>query len=121
MEAPTFPDTVGWYAPGAALGVPGNAILAGHVDWGGRLRTFGLLKQLEPGDRVHLSDALGRWLTYQVVWNRTVDAEGAPVDEIFAQGPNEELTLVTCGGTFDAATRQYLSRVVVRALRVPTD
>jgi hypothetical protein len=33
----------------------------------------------------------------------------------------EELTLITCGGTFDQASHQYLSRLVVRAVREQVD
>jgi len=121
MAAPTDPDTVGWYELGPGIGGPGNAILAGHVDWGGSLRVFGLLRQLVPGDEVVVSDEAGNWFTYRVSWSRMVDADSAPVDEIFAQGSGEELTLITCGGTFDRAIHQYLSRLIVRAVREPVE
>jgi LPXTG-site transpeptidase (sortase) family protein len=121
MAAPADPDTVGWYEFGPGIGGAGNAILAGHVDWGGSLRVFGLLRWLEPGDEIVVSDADGAGLTYRVVWSHMVDAESSAVDEIFAQGPAEELTLITCGGTFDRASHQYLSRLVVRAVREQVD
>lgn len=119
MAAPTDPDTVGWYELGPGIGAPGNAVLAGHVDWSGRLRAFGRLKTLAPGDQVMVAAGPDSWLSYRVSWTWVVEAEGAPVEEIFAQGVDEELTLITCGGTFDPVTRQYLSRVVVRAVREP--
>lgn len=118
MQAPTDPDTVGWYAPGAGIGVPGNALLDGHVDWGGRPRAFGLLRRLAPGDEVRLADASGDVLVYAVDWTRLYAADAAPLDEIFEQGPREEITLITCGGQFDTASHQYLARWVVRAHRV---
>lgn len=121
MAAPTDPDTIGWYAPGARVGVPGNAILDGHVDWGGRLRVFGLLKQLGPGDTVEVADEAGDWLEYQVVWSQLVDAADPPLHEIFSQGPEEEVTLITCGGTFDSGRHAYLGRLVVRAVRASAD
>lgn len=117
MAAPTDPDTVGWYELGPGVGVPGNAVLAGHVDWAGRLRAFGRLRDLAAGDRIVLAAPDGGALAYQVEWNVLVDADTAPVAELFAQSPREELTLITCGGEFDPATRQYLGRVVVRAVR----
>ena len=121
LAAPTDPDTVGWYALGAPVGTPGNAIFDGHVDWAGRLRTFGLLRLLAPGDVIEVVDDQGQTLQYRVTWNETVDAVDAPLDEIFAQGPAEEITLITCGGEFDHVTHQYLSRVVVRAERDLSD
>jgi LPXTG-site transpeptidase (sortase) family protein len=117
LDAPSDPDTVGWFAPGAGVGAPGNAILDGHVDWGGRLRVFGLLRTLRPGDEVLVTDQNGQALRYSVTWIRLVDAETAPIDEIYAQGENEELTLITCGGAFDPALHMYVSRWIVRAQR----
>ncbi|MBI2755339.1 MAG: class F sortase [Chloroflexi bacterium] len=121
MEAPSDPDTVGWFSLGAGLGGPGNAILAGHVDWGGRLRTFGLLNLLQPNDEVRVGVGGGLQITYRVEWSSLIDAEGAPVAEIFAQGAREEITLITCGGVFDPVTRSYLQRLLVRAVRIPAD
>src|SRR5438067_2458109 len=98
MAAPEDPDTVGWYELGMGLGTPGNALLDGHVDWGGRLRVFGLLRQLAPGDTIQITDSAGNALAYSVAWTRLYDADTAPVNEIFAQTGDEEITLITCGG-----------------------
>lgn len=117
MAAPGDPDTVGWYELGPGIGAPGNAVLAGHVDWGGSLRTFGLLHQLRAGDLVAVADLDGGIYHYRVVWSQMFDAATAPVAEIFAQGAVEELTLITCGGIFDSSTGEYLGRLVVRAER----
>lgn len=117
MQAPEDPDTVGWYALGVGIGAPGNALLDGHVDWGGRLRVFGLLRQLEPGDAIQLTDSDGNLLSYSVVWKKLYAADSAPLDEIFEPTPDEQITLITCGGAFDPAARMYVSRWVVRAVR----
>jgi sortase (surface protein transpeptidase) len=50
-----------------------------------------------------------------VAWTRLVDADAA-VDDIYAQGSDQELTLITCGGAFDQSIHMYLSRWVVRAV-----
>lgn len=121
MQAPTDPDTVGWYELGTGLGTPGNALLDGHVDWGGQLRVFGLLRQLGPGDVVQLTDADGQVYSYSVQWTKLYDANTAPLDEIFDQTPDQEVTLITCGGAFDRDIHMYLSRVVVRATRISAD
>jgi sortase (surface protein transpeptidase) len=117
MAAPDDPDTVGWFAPGMGVGTPGNAFLDGHVDWGGRLRVFGLLKDLVPGDTLSVTDVDGNTLTYSVEWVRLYDTDSAPASEVFRQTTDEELTLITCGGAFDRANHMYLSRWVVRAIR----
>lgn len=118
MDLPPTPDTVAWWAPGFGTGVPGNVVLAAHVDWGGQLRVFGQLDQLGPGDQVVVMDDQLRELVYQVASSRWVAAEGAPVDEIFGSSDRPELTLITCGGRYDPATRQYLDRLIVRASQV---
>jgi sortase (surface protein transpeptidase) len=120
MAAPSDPDTVGWYQLGVGIGAPGNALLDGHVDWGGRLRVFGLLRQLQPGDRLQIADADGNVLSYSVSWTRLYAADDAPLDEIFAQTNDEEVTLITCGGAFDPSIHMYVSRWVVRGVRAPS-
>jgi sortase A len=118
MAAPTDPDTIGWYEPGGGLGTPGNTLFDGHVDWGGRLRVFGLLKQLQPDDTFQITDADGNVFTYSVLWVRLYDADSAPLDEIFDEPTDPEVTLITCGGVFDHAMHMYLSRWIVRAVQV---
>jgi LPXTG-site transpeptidase (sortase) family protein len=115
MAAPQDPDTVGWWRDGPGLGGQGNMLLDGHVDWGGQLRVFGLLKQLRQGDLIYVADADGRAKAYGVVWTRLYEAETAPLDEIFPTSAEEQLTLITCGGEFDPSIRMYVSRWVVRA------
>jgi len=119
MQAPIDPDTVGWYDLGYGLGVPGNALLDGHVDWAGRLRAFAWLRQLEPGDAIKVTDEAGNVFNYSVAWIKLYTADAAPLDEIFAQTGVEELTLITCGGAFDPSIHMYVSRWIVRATRAP--
>ena len=118
MAAPSDPDTVGWYELGVGVGAPGNALLDGHVDWGGRLRVFGLLRLLQPGDTFQITDADGNVLTYSVSWIHLFEADTAPLDDIFEQTANEEVTLITCGGAFDPVAHMYVSRWVVRGVRI---
>ena len=66
---------------------------------------------------VVMYDAAGNVFDYTVSWTRLVQPNTAPLEEIFGQGAGEEITLITCGGEFDPATRTYVSRWVVRAVR----
>ena len=119
MGSPPDPDEVAWWSLGYGTGEePANVVLAGHVNWDGRPRPFGQIEQLEPGDEIVVHDELGREFRYQVTWSKLVEAEGAPVEEIFAATDRAELTLITCGGTYVPATREYLGRVIVRAVKV---
>jgi hypothetical protein len=115
MSAPTHPDEVAWYELGPGMGVPGNVVFAGHVNWDGRVRAFGYLDQLAPGDVVQVIDDKGRGYEYVVDGSRWFRAEGAPLEQIFHQ-PNEPIiTLITCGGEYVASRREYLDRLIVTA------
>ncbi len=115
MSAPSNPDEIAWYSLGPGMGVPGNAVFAAHVDWGGRPRVFGQLAALQPGSPVLIVDAAGNGYQYTVESSEWFQADGAPVEEIFSQPAHPMVTLITCGGTYRAATREYLDRLVVRA------
>jgi hypothetical protein len=115
MATPPDPDTVAWYAGGPGMGVPGNAVFAAHVNWAGRLRVFGLLHELGEGDPILIVDAEGHGYKYVVESSHWVRAEGAPVEEIFASTDRTVVTLITCGGEYIAATREYLDRLIVKA------
>ena len=115
MAVPTDPDDVAWYAGSPGMGVPGNVVLAAHVNWDLRLRPFGMLHKLEPGDVVQVIDAEGRGFEYVVETSHWVRAEGAPIEEIFGPSDHPVLTMITCGGEFVASRREYLDRLIVRA------
>jgi hypothetical protein len=70
---------------------------------------------LDPGDVIQVLDANGKGYEYAVESLHWVRAEGAPLEEIFAQPPEPVITLITCGGEFVAARREYLDRLIVRA------
>lgn len=115
MSAPTDPDEVAWYKLGPGMGVPGNVVLAGHVNWDGRIRTFGYLDKLGTGDVIQIIDEQGRGFEYAVESSHWVRAEGAPLEEIFAQPDEPVITLITCGGEYIASRREYLDRLIVKA------
>jgi sortase (surface protein transpeptidase) len=115
MSVPTVPDDVAWYKLGPGMGVPGNVVFAGHINWEGRTRAFGYLDQLDRGDVIQVIDEQGRGFEYAVESSHWVRAEGAPIDEIFAQPTQPVITLITCGGEYVPSRREYLDRLIVRA------
>ena len=86
-----------------------------------RLRAFGYLRQLEPGDLIKITDSDGNVLSYGVSWIKLYEADTAPLDQIFDQTDDDEVTLITCGGAFDPSVHMYISRWVVRAARLNAD
>jgi sortase (surface protein transpeptidase) len=115
MSVPTFPDDVAWYKLGPGMGVPGNVVFAGHINWDNQVRAFGLLDRLDEGDVIQVIDEQGRGFEYKVEMMHWVRAEGAPLAEIFAQPDYPQVTLITCGGEYVASRREYLDRLIVKA------
>jgi LPXTG-site transpeptidase (sortase) family protein len=115
MESPPTPDVVGWYRMSSRPGQPGNGVMSGHVDWGRATAVFWGLRKLGPGDEILVRGTDGVVHTYAVEWNEAYSAESAPTDRIIGPSKDSVLTLITCDGPFDQASKQYLERRVVRA------
>ncbi|MGI9595799.1 MAG: class F sortase [Acidimicrobiales bacterium] len=108
-------DTVGWYKYGSAPGNSGSAVLAAHVDYGGRAGAFFNLGDLKVGEILEVEMLDGAVLRYRVRDNVLYDKQELPADELFRKDGEAVLTLITCGGTFDHDRRSYRGNVVVTA------
>ena len=119
MENPTGPHSVAWYNFTALPNQPGNIVMAGHLDYVNvGAAVFYHLDELQPGDEILLNLENGDTATYRVTSVQAYDADEAPVDEIVGPTEVETVTLITCGGAFNASTREYDERVIVRAERM---
>jgi sortase (surface protein transpeptidase) len=120
LAAPEGPDVVGWYRYGPTPGQRGNVLLDGHVDWTSRQTgiphgaVFWNLTKLSPGSQITITEdtrdyvyAVSEKLRFH--WQ---DAKGASV---LQPSTDARITLITCGGAFDRATRNYSMRDVVIA------
>ena len=118
MEAPSQAFDVAWYDFSARPGFGSNAVFSGHVDFRDvGPAVFWELRNLTAGDPVEVRLGDGTTYVYRVTALNTFPADGVPVAEIVGPSPAEVITLITCSGTFDPATRQYSDRLVVRAER----
>jgi hypothetical protein len=118
VAIPERVDTVGWYrfsaAPGAAAG---STVLVGHVDSARQGKgAFYRLRDVGSGDRVVLDLAGGRRLSYRVVSRAQFPKTAVPLADLFALDGRPRLTLITCGGSFDAAASSYRDNVVITAV-----
>lgn len=109
-------DTVGWYRHSASPGSPGAAVLAAHVDYGGRPGAFFDLDRMVPGDTLEVELEDGSVQVYEVTGNNQYDKSELPFDEVFRKTGDPVLQLITCGGTFDPVARSYEANVVVTAI-----
>ena len=119
-QALAVPDDVavaGWYRFGPAPGDPGSAVLTAHVDSANQgLGAFFPLRDVAPGAAVTVTFDDGSSRAFEVVGRRSYSKDALPVAELFARDGEPLLTLVTCGGPFDRATRSYEENLVVYAV-----
>lgn len=99
----------GWFFRSAFPATAGNVVLLGHVD--GDAAIFSRLGELKPGDEVRVA-TLSHVHVYAVEWTAFVDESAV---EMLGPIDHAVLTLITCAGEWDEASRTYESRLVVRA------
>ncbi|PZW03324.1 Sortase family protein [Micromonospora phaseoli] len=117
FEVPPSVDQIGWYRYGPGLEAEaGSVVIAGHVDSAEQGRgAFYRLRDLAPGDTLTATGADGTERTYRVVAREEYDKTKIPLERYFARDGRPRLTLITCGGPFDADARRYRDNIVVTA------
>ncbi|MEU6666286.1 class F sortase [Streptomyces sp. NPDC046727] len=108
---------VGWYGAGPGPGAAGAALLVGHVDTATRPAVFYRLSTVKPGQKVRVFRADGKVAEFTVDDVRVLPRDGFDAQQAYGQRRpgRAELRLITCGGTFDRASRSYTANVVVSA------
>jgi LPXTG-site transpeptidase (sortase) family protein len=109
------PLQAGWYEYGPTPGEIGPAVILGHIDGDHRKGIFWRLHELKPGDPVHVGRADGGQLTFEVTKVDQIAKKAFPTEAVYGNTAEPELRLITCGGTYDAANRNYLDNVIVYA------
>jgi hypothetical protein len=104
-----------WYKYSATPGQIGASIIVGHVDNTEGPAVFFRLGALRPGDRVEVRLADGVTAVFRVTGVRQYRKSHFPAKTIYGATRFAALHLITCGGTFDYATRNYLDATVVFA------
>ncbi|MFE6779723.1 class F sortase [Streptomyces sp. NPDC057702] len=111
------PGDVGWFRAGPRPGQAGAAVLVGHVDTEAGPAVFRDLGTLRPGERLRVARADATVAEFTVEDVAVVPHDRFDPHRVY--GPRRagraELRLITCGGTFDRATRAYSANVVVSA------
>ncbi len=120
MRVPTSTSVAGWFTHSPRPGAIGSAIIAGHVDSTAGPGAFFRLRLLHPGDRVYIRRADGSLAVFDVAAVRFYAKVHFPATGVYGPVPAPALRLITCGGTFDYATRSYLDSVVAYAVEVAT-
>ncbi|HET7092109.1 MAG TPA: class F sortase [Thermomicrobiales bacterium] len=121
MVDPSGPWVVTWYKALSMLGTKSNVVMAGHIDyWGVGPSVFQALPNMAAGDTIRVIADDGEVFEYETEWSRLFNVATELTPEVIQKdvvGPTgkESLTLITCGGDFDQARGEYVSRQVLRA------
>ncbi|MEU4471250.1 class F sortase [Micromonospora sp. NPDC023888] len=118
FEVPPSVDQIGWYRYGPGLeATGGSVVIAGHVDSARQGRgAFFRLRELDQGDTLTATGSDGTARRYRVVAREEYAKTRIPLDRYFARDGRPRLTLITCGGPFDARARKYRDNIVVTAV-----
>lgn len=118
VAIPERVDVVGWYRYSAPPGsTASSTVLVGHVDSARQGEgAFFRLRDVGRGDRVVLDLTGGGRLDYRVVSRAQFPKTSVPLADLFSLGGRPRLTVITCGGSFDAAVRSYRDNIVITAV-----
>jgi len=111
-------SVAGWYTGSPRPGAIGSSIIVGHVDTKSLPAVFYRLNTLTRGDTIYVKRADGTLVEFRVTSVQTYLKDHFPTETVYGPVPDPELRLITCGGTWDAATHHYLSNIVVYATEV---
>lgn len=109
------PMQASWYDRSPTPGQIGPSVILGHVNGGGKPGIFADLAKVKPGQQVMVDRADGQTAVFTVSRVDLVPKDQFPTNQVYGDTPDAQLRLITCGGAFDAATRNYQSNVVAYA------
>lgn len=116
MDVPKDSDNTAWFQTGYKPGQNGNAVIDGHYDKAtGAPSVFYNLTKLAPGDKIIVSDSVGKSLTFSVVRLENYPDDNFPIKEVFGPAAKPFLNLITCQGKWNEESHNYSQRGVVYA------
>lgn len=117
LEAPPADDAnlVGWFKNGATPGERGTSVVAGHVDTKTGPAVFLLLSTLKAGNTVDITREDGAVATFKIDSVETFSKADFPSKRVYADNGTAQLRLITCGGVYDKAKKDYEDNVVAFA------
>jgi sortase (surface protein transpeptidase) len=116
MAIPADPHNVGWYGPGSAPGQHGNAVIDGHLDWYGMPQgPFYRLNALQAGDEIDIKALDGTSYVFKAAGKASTVPYDSRPSGLFRTTGDPSLTLITCGGDWDASKQTYTQRQLLNA------
>lgn len=107
------PSRAAWYKYSPTPGQIGPSIIEGHIDTYQGPSVFFRLGAIRPGQKVYVTLQDGTVAVFKVDGVREYPKSHFPTHAVYGNTNFAALRLLTCGGSFDSSTRQYLSNTVV--------
>jgi hypothetical protein len=117
VATPPFsaPHTAGWFDGSVTPGEQGTSVVVGHVDTRTGPAVFYPLSVTRPGDQISVQRADHSVADFTVDRIAVIARDAFDEGQVYGATGRPELRLITCGGTFNPATEEYSSNVVVYA------
>lgn len=116
IAVPSNVHLAGWYVNSPLPGQEGVSIIDGHVlgQYGNAI--FTNLKDVREGEVVRIQFGDMSWKEFEIiqVLNLSIEETSSQMFEQLSD-VERQLTLITCGGSFDKDSQTYERRVLVRA------
>jgi sortase (surface protein transpeptidase) len=114
MDVPKNSDNTAWFDLGYRPGQVGNSVIDGHFDKvDGSPAAFWNIGKLQRGDKLIVTDANGKELTFAVTRLVKYPYDNFPIKEVFGDASVPMLNLITCHGQWNKNTKNYSERMVV--------
>jgi sortase (surface protein transpeptidase) len=113
LQVPPDAATIGWFSRGSAPGTDGPAVFASHINYAGKKGGFADIGQLAAGDEVVVHRADDTSVVFVVDRVERASKKAFPTAAVYGPTSRPEIRLITCGGAFDASTRNYEDNVIV--------
>jgi LPXTG-site transpeptidase (sortase) family protein len=115
IAVPSNIHVAGWYTESVLPGAPGLSIIDGHVLGRYNDAIFANLKDLKNSDtiRIEMGDTSQREFVVDSVNVYSVEDTMSEINKPF--DGERRLALITCDGTYNAASSTYDKRIIVRA------
>ena len=117
MDVPKDFNETAWYDLGVRPGVPGNAVIDGHVDSMTGKAVFWDLRKLVSGDQIVVVGDDGVERPFVVTASESYARTDVPLDRVFGPTTETHLNLITCDSStaFDRSRGEYAGNLVVYA------
>jgi LPXTG-site transpeptidase (sortase) family protein len=114
LAVPPDGSLAGWYKGSPTPGEIGPSVIAGHVDWKGKMGVFFRLRSVKVGAIVKVRRVDGSTQTFRVERIEAFAKKNFPSHQVYGNIAYAGLRLITCGD-FNFQLHKYVKDIVVFA------